>query len=144
MGREKPLHLEMVKFCKYHRGKDCFAPFTGQDWPAWKAFVYLLECYSHGGGKKALDAMLVAVSCAQHTDAVLRVFVQAIPGVMDWGDVARIWPHVAECIRTETGRDARELYAIERTEVYRGESHVQEDIKAWGWRPTAQAQGATP
>ncbi len=146
MAREKPLHEQMVQFCKHHLGKECFAPLTGQDWPAWTAFVYLLQCLAHGGGDTAIAAMRATVASAQRTEAVLRVFAQAIPGVMDWGDVARLWPRIADGITTYGGLDARTLFAIERNEFYRGDSkHIQEKRTAWGWRPApVVAEGASP
>lgn len=121
MPAEKPLHRKMVDFCKYHLGKECFASFTGQDVPTWNAFVYLLQCYAHGGGEPALLALKATVRCAQGRESVLRVFVQAIPGVLDWGDVARLWPMiVGETYLDDIQRPARDLFAIERTEVVRG------------------------
>lgn len=154
MAREKPLHEQMVQFVKYHLGKDCFAPFTGTDYPAWAAFVYLLQCFAHGGGDTAIAAMRQTIATVQHSGAVLRVFVQAIPGVMDWGDVARLWPRIAEGVQVIGWRergdtsDARYLYAVERSEVYRGNSkHVEEIRTAHGLRnpdPKAGQLGATP
>jgi hypothetical protein len=129
VSRATPLHKDAQKFCRYHIGKDCFAPFTGQDSPAWTAFVYLLECYSHGGGDEAITAMRATIRCAQLRWSVLSVFVQAIPAVMDWGDVARLWPRLVEPIEHDiNGQDIRALYAIERTEAYRGGSNKVEVI----------------
>lgn len=146
MSRDKLLS-DTVKFCRYHLGKYCFAPLTGGDWPAWSAFVYLVQCYSHGGGTDAIAAMRATVRCAQRTEAVLGVFVQAIPAVMDWGDVARLWPQITpgEYLR-DAKRPAIELYAIERSEHYRGESKQMETTRtSWGWRPMPTTQaGATP
>lgn len=150
MAREKPLHEQMVKFCKYHLGKDCFAPLTGGDWPAWTAFVYLLQCYAHGGSENAFSAMRATLRCAQRTEPVLRVFVQAIPGVMDWGDVARLWPRLVEPIERDVdGQDLRTLYAVERCEVYRGNSKTTEE-RVWRHglgqdaRSIQAQKGATP
>lgn len=87
---------------------------------------YLLQCFAHGGGDEAIAAMRATVQCAQSTHAVLRVFVQAIPGVMDWQDVARVWPKISP------PNSPSDLFAIERSEVYRGDSkHVEVDIQRW-------------
>lgn len=148
MSRERPLHLEVARFCKWHLGKDCFAAFTGQDLPAWKAFVYLLQCFAHGGSVSAIAAMQHVVRCAQPRADILRVFVQAIPAVLDWQDVARLWPGIVAGVALDdlTSDRAQTLTAIERTEVVRG-NRVEETRTAWGWRPSmvaAQAHGATP
>jgi hypothetical protein len=133
-ARQKPLHQEVAKFVEWHLGRGCFAPHTGQDWPAWRGFVYLVECYSHGGGEAAIAAMRATVRCAQPHGLVLRTFVQAIPAVMDWGDVRRLWPQIAEGIQIERdvytpSIDARELHAIERTIL----SDKSERIAHHGW-----------
>lgn len=132
MAREKPFHLQMRDFCHYHLGKGCFAPFTGTDYPAWNAFAYLLQCYSHGGGNTAIAALRQTLATAQHTEAVLRAFVQVIPGALDWSDVAKLWPVIAcdVTIEDKPGEHASTLYAIERSEHYRGSSN-QVETKIW-------------
>jgi hypothetical protein len=82
-------------FCKHHLGKRCFAPHTGQDHAAWRAFVYLLELWAysdHNGKKAAIDAMRVVLKSAQQSQAIHMTFVQAIPAILDWSDTANIWP----------------------------------------------------
>lgn len=55
-------------FVKHHRGKGCFAPFTGSDYSAWRAFCYLVESYSYGGGEGAIRAMSHCLEiCQWHT-----------------------------------------------------------------------------
>lgn len=115
--REKPLHLEVSVFVKHHLAKDCFAPFTGQDWPAWIAFVYLVQTWTRGGGPTAIAAMEATVRCAQRRSSILRTFVQAIPAVGDWCHVKEIWPQV--CGREpllDDSTPAQLLLAIERGE----------------------------
>jgi hypothetical protein len=121
-ARAKPLHQEVAKFVEFHLGRGCFAPLTGQDWPAWKSYVYLVQCYSHGGGESAIAAMRHTVRCAQAHERVLRCFVQAIPAVMDWGDVRRLWPQVVgnlHEIRLADGSPSSPLVlaAIERSTI---------------------------
>jgi hypothetical protein len=141
-AREKPLHLQTVQFCRYHLGKHCFGPFTGQDIPAWNSFVYLLQCYSHGGGELAIDAMRAVVRCAQPSKVILEVFVQAIPGVLDWGDVAKLWPEVAHGLSV-AGQPAYTLQAVERSEVYRKASNaVEVTTRRHGWQAPEQLAAA--
>jgi hypothetical protein len=135
-ARPKPLHVEAVHFVRHHLGKGCFAPHTGCDWAAWRSFVYLVECYSFGGSQHAIAAMREVVRAAQPREDILITFVQAIPNVIDWGDVARLWPLVADGIvlrGDEHSRDPRQLTAIERIEAGRnglGGKHVLH-----GWCP---------
>lgn len=96
MTREKPTYKVAMEFCRAHLGKRCFAPFTGQDWSARMAFVYLVEMWGRGdhrGRQAAKVAMsaLVTTGC-QQSKAVLQVFVQTIPAINDWCHVREIWP----------------------------------------------------
>lgn len=141
--REKPLHEQMQTFCRWHLGKGCFAPFTGGDWPAWQAFCYLLRSYTNGGGVHAIAALKATLACAQHTEAVLRVFVQTIPGAIDWGDVARLWPTIADGVKFKGPRcddrehdDVRRITAINRYEAYRnGSDKLEMFVEHHGWNP---------
>lgn len=99
--RPRILHKDAITFCKAHLGRDCFAPFTGADWSAWVAFVYLVECFSRGGGftgdydtNPCIRAMREVLKTCQNTEVVHQIFVQAIPAVMDWSHAGEIWPHV--------------------------------------------------
>ena len=44
-AREKPLEKEMAYFVRAHLGKGVFAPFTGTDYAAWKAWCHLIALY---------------------------------------------------------------------------------------------------
>jgi hypothetical protein len=95
MPREKPVYKHAMEFVRYHLGKHCFAPHTGQDWPAWMAFVYLMEMYCHGdsaGREAAVAAMRAVLTGVQNHEDIHQTFVQVIPAVMDWSDADRIWP----------------------------------------------------
>lgn len=100
--RDRPLLEQVRKFVAHHIGKSAFGPFTGQDYPAWSAFVHLVECYSRGGGSDAIDAMAATVRCAQPSSVILAPFVQAIPAVMDWTTIAELWPPIIA--RADHGR----------------------------------------
>lgn len=141
-GKNAPLHKHVEWFVRWHLGKDAFAPHTGQDLPAWIAFVYLVECWTRGGGNSAVVAMQSTVRCAQQSRAVLETFVQAIPAVGDWMHVAELWPEVAGVgivtgglvIPTEPSFDVRELYATERWgEIRDGKNVASEQITKHGW-----------
>lgn len=84
------------EFVRGHLGRGAFAPLTGTDWRAWKAFVYLVELWGVSRDPRALEAMRATVACAQtrHED-VMKVFVQTIPAMLDWCDVAILWPKIA-------------------------------------------------
>lgn len=89
------LHKDMIRFCEYHLGKGIFAPFTGTDWRAWKAFVYLIELYANADHPElVLEAMRATLKCAQNREHIHALFVQAIPGVLDWGAEYKIWPEM--------------------------------------------------
>lgn len=98
MGRApapRVLHKDMVRFCEYHLGKGIFAAFTGTDWRAWRAFVYLTELYANADYPElVLEAMRATLRCAQNREHIHQLFVQVIPGVLDWGAERDIWPKV--------------------------------------------------
>jgi len=80
------------EFVRAHLGRNAFAPLTGTDWRAWKAFVYLLELWGVSRDSRAVDAMRSTLACAQLS--VLDIFIQTIPGVLDWYDVRQLWPSI--------------------------------------------------
>jgi len=82
-------------FVKGHLGKRCFAPHTGQDHAAWRAFVYLLELWGysdHAGKEAAINAMRAVLGSVQASRAIHMTFIQAIPAILDWSYTAKIWP----------------------------------------------------
>lgn len=96
MPAPKIVYKDAIKFCEHYLGKDCFAPFTGYDWSAWRAFVYLLEAYGRAdraGQAYVLGAVQMLLQSPQ--TKVLNVFVQAIPAVLDWHHIEGIWPRIA-------------------------------------------------
>ena len=107
-------------FVKHHLGKQAFAPFTGQDYPAWSAFAYLVMCYAQGGGAAAITAMARTVECAQ--SKTWRVFVQTIPAVMDWSTVAELWPKIMAETKLSLAmqRHYAGLQATEHTDTGKG------------------------
>lgn len=96
---EPPLPKRIAVFVKFQLAdKSAFAPFTGQDFSAWCAFLYATELYGRGdynGQAHALDMMRAAMRAAQDKDDVLAVFKKSIPGVLDWGHEAQLWQKIA-------------------------------------------------
>lgn len=92
----KPPPKIASEFIRAHLGRGAFAPLTGTDWRAWNAFVYLLELWGVSRDPRVLDAMRSTLACAQtwHED-VMQIFVQTIPAMLDWSDVAVLWPKIA-------------------------------------------------
>lgn len=108
---ERPLDKRMALFVKFHLGdKYAFAPFTGQDFSAWKAFLYALELYGRGdakGRESAIEIMTACIDAAQRKDDVLAIFKKSIPGVLDWGFEVDLWPQIAPIVtRAERERVA--------------------------------------
>lgn len=97
-SREKPLDKEMAIFVRAHLGKHVFAPFTGTDARAWSAWCHLLRLYGSTEDVKAIDALRSTLECAQRKECIWEVFVQTIPGVLDWGYVKRLWPAIIDPI----------------------------------------------
>jgi hypothetical protein len=124
MARRQPDNplKDATAFCKHHLGRDCFAPFTGQDYSAWKAFVYLVELYGRGdmnGQAAALEAMAATLCGAQNLEHIHQIFVQTIPAILDWGDAAKIWPKIQSnwFVQPIGGPAARRTLAETRADV---------------------------
>lgn len=96
---EKPLDKRAADFVRFHLyDKQAFAAFTGQDFSAWRAFVYAVELWGRSdsrGATHALDAMRACVGAAQRTPDVLACFKKAIPCVLDWGREPTLWARIA-------------------------------------------------
>jgi hypothetical protein len=73
-------------------GKRCFAPFTGQDWRAYNAWIHCLELFfgcDAQGEEWALEALRCCVSCAQ--PKCWPIFKGSIPAIGDWSHEEQIW-----------------------------------------------------
>jgi len=94
----KPLDKEIAVFVKFHLfDKHAFAPFTGQDYSAWCAFLYACQLYGRSdlnGQAQAIDAMRACVRACQPKEDVLAIFKKSIPGVLDWDFEASIWVQI--------------------------------------------------
>ena len=91
----KPRTAEQIakEFIRAHLGRNAFAPFTGTDWRAWRAFINLLELWGVSRDPNSVDAMRATLACAQIS--VMDLFVQSIPAMLDWCHVAELWPQIA-------------------------------------------------
>ena len=99
MSKEKPTDKVAQEFCRAYLGRDCFAPFTGQDASGWHAFAYLVEMWGRGdyaGREAAIVAMRAVLSGVQQKECIHQVFVQTIPALLDWCHVAEIWPQLLQ------------------------------------------------
>jgi fermentation-respiration switch protein FrsA (DUF1100 family) len=88
--KPKPSTQVASEFVRAHLGKHAFAPLTGTDWRAWYAFVYLLELYGVSRDPRSIHAMKSTLACAQAS--VMDIFIQTIPAMLDWCNVAELWP----------------------------------------------------
>jgi hypothetical protein len=86
-------------FVKHHlQDKHVLAPFTGQDFSAWAAFLYACQLYGRSdttGQRGALDAMTALIRSAQQQTDVMAVFKKSIPGVLDWSYEPTVWASIA-------------------------------------------------
>ena len=99
MSRSRTPAQTAMYFVRYHLGKGAFAPLTGTDWRAWNAFVHLLELYGVTRAKRAIDALIACYACTirgyGEQSNVADVFRQTIPAMLDWSDVAVLWPQIS-------------------------------------------------
>lgn len=91
-SKPKPMTTIARQFVVAHLGRNAFAPLTGTDTRAWNAFVYLLELWGVSRDPRSVDAMRATLACAQVS--VMDIFIQTIPGVLDWCHVAELWPKI--------------------------------------------------
>lgn len=83
---------QAAKFLKHHHGRAVFAPFTGQDARAWRAFVAALELYVVGDGHGrtcAVAGMRAAISAMQPSTQWIAK--KTIPSLLDWSDEESLW-----------------------------------------------------
>jgi hypothetical protein len=97
--RPQPPTKIAADFVRVHLGKGAFAPFTGTDYRAWNAFVYLLGLYGATRLPQAGVALRETYSCTLRgygeQEDVAEAFRQTIAAVLDWSDVRVLWPMIA-------------------------------------------------
>lgn len=94
MKRPAPCR-DAVGWVKKRVGAAAFAPFTGQDFRAFAAFVHLVDLYLCSDGEArwaAVEAMRAVLRAMQpHCRPVAKA---AIPFLGDWGHEDEIWRQV--------------------------------------------------
>ncbi len=114
--REKPLAREVADFVRWHLGdKRAFAPFTGTDYDAWHAFIYLVRLYGRTRSGDVINALRATLHTAQtrHED-VMAIFKKSIPCLLDWSDEPKIWIEIAPRTQLDEVTEARVRRAIDR------------------------------
>lgn len=102
MLKSKPVCQDTVTWMKAKHGRNCFAPFTGQDWPVFTAYCHLLQAWfrsDQSGRAELINAMRCTLRACQ--PCVLPFAKDAIIAIGDYGYVDEIWPQMAANIRQE-------------------------------------------
>jgi hypothetical protein len=97
MKKPKPCCQEARQWIAGKYGRNVFAPFTGQDAPAFSLFVHAVQLYLYGdmdGRLGALEAMRGALRGMQ--SKCWWLCKAAIPAIGDWGHEAEIWDQLGE------------------------------------------------
>lgn len=95
MSVPKPACQNVAAWVRVRLGRDCFAPFTGQDVAAFQAWTHLLHLYFRSdfeGRALAVDAMSSVLHAMQ--PSCLPVAKAAIPAVGDWCHEEEVWAQV--------------------------------------------------
>lgn len=97
MAKPVPLSVEVSKFVVFHLAdRSAFAPFTGADFPAWHAFLHLIELWGRTRDPSVIIAMKTVLQVAQwRNQDVMAVFKKSIPAILDWVDEPVLWKQIA-------------------------------------------------
>lgn len=97
-AKEKPLERQVADFVRFHlHDRGAFAPFTGTDFDAWRAFIHLVRLWGRTRERSVVLALQHVVNSAQWWNAdVMAVFKKSIPCLLDWGDEISLWREVAK------------------------------------------------
>lgn len=111
------------RFVRHYLGKHCFAPFTGQDFSAWSAFVYACELYGRTDNRAAC---LVAMDSLLHSaqSKCAELFLWTIPAILDWGHTEEIWPEIGD--GAESDKRADLVNMARRRERVRDDNAINE------------------
>ena len=93
---DKPLHKEVAEFVIFHLAdKSAFSPFTGTDYSAWHAYIYLVRLWGRTRSDDVAAAMRAVVHTAQvRNHDVMAVFKKSIPCLLDWSDEPKLWSQI--------------------------------------------------
>jgi hypothetical protein len=109
MSKPKPVCEEAARWIRTQAelgripgGKSVLAPFTGQDYAAFKTFMHAMELYTYSdpaGKQQAIICMRHAVLAMQ--PKVRWIACETIPQQTDWDDRQKLWPIITgESYRT--------------------------------------------
>jgi hypothetical protein len=121
MSTQQPYCKTAQKWVRERLGKSVFAPFTGQDFRAFQAFVHLLDLYACSDAAGREHALLAMRSCIAAMQPKTRwVAKGTIPHVLDWGDEERIWSKLEQKLDPVLG-DVQVIRAVALGELRNGE-----------------------
>lgn len=95
MSKPKPVCEAAAQWIREVKGKRVLAPFTGQDFAAFKTFCHALELYAYSdteGRAHALLSMRHAVLAMQPETRWIAQ--ETIPQQFDWNDRYTLWPKI--------------------------------------------------
>lgn len=94
--REKPFDKEVADFVRWHLAdRKAFAPFTGTDYDAWRAYIHLVRLWGRSASDGVLEALRAVVNTAQiRNQDVMAVFKKSIPCILDWSDEPALWKRI--------------------------------------------------
>jgi hypothetical protein len=95
MSAPKPVCQAATAWIREVKGTRVLAPFTGQDFPAFKTFVHALELYTFSdpeGRKNALLCMRHAVLAMQPETRWIAQ--ETIAHQLDWDDRWKLWAKI--------------------------------------------------
>jgi hypothetical protein len=85
-----------VSWLRDHKGRNGFAPCTGQDFLAWETFVHAAKLYGLAdatGKQAAVAAMRYAIDAMQ--PGLRHLARDVIPCLLDWSALLTLWPQVS-------------------------------------------------
>jgi hypothetical protein len=93
MSAPKPVCQAASKWIQEVKGKGVLAPFTGQDFAAFKTFCHAMELYAYSDGEGREHALL----CMRHAVLAMQpkcrwIARETIPQQLDWDDREKLWP----------------------------------------------------
>lgn len=93
---DQPLDKQVARFVQFHfADKSAFAPFTGTDYDAWRAYIHLVRLWGRTRNASVVAALRAVVYTAQfrHED-VMAIFKKSIPCLLDWSDERKLWMEI--------------------------------------------------
>lgn len=141
---EKPLDKQVAEFVRFHLGdKGAFAPFTGTDFDAWRAYIHLVRLWGRTRSASVIAALRAVVNTAQiRHDDVMAVFKKSIPSLLDWGDERTLWAQICPAEQMRPCGDGRRICAhihSKRSKKHPGWFICKDPTCRAEWRPDDDA-----